>query len=80
MPLFVIRSIASSRRAQSVFSNSKDDDLCPFYSFVNGKSGVLGLSADKFASEPMLVEGLLGKKVVKVSAGSKHVACLVEEE
>lgn len=56
------------------------DDQGQLYSFGKGKTGVLGLASEKFAAEPMLVEGLLGKKVVKVSAGSKHVACLVEEE
>ena len=56
------------------------DDQGQIYSFGKGKTGVLGLASEKFAAEPMLVEGLLGKKVVKVSAGSKHVACLVEEE
>lgn len=55
------------------------DDEGKIYSFGNGKTGVLGLASEKRAAEPTVVEGLLGKRVVKLSAGSKHVACLVEE-
>ena len=49
------------------------------YSFGRGKTGVLGLASEKFAVEPTLVEGMLGKKVVKLQAGWKHVACLAED-
>jgi len=50
------------------------------YSFGKGKTGVLGLANEKTVWQPQLVEGMLGKKIVKVSAGYSHVACLAEEE
>lgn len=50
------------------------------YSFGKGKTGVLGLASDKTAMVPTVVEGLLGKKILSVSAGWSHVACLVREE
>jgi alpha-tubulin suppressor-like RCC1 family protein len=48
------------------------------YSFGKGKTGVLGLASEKKANEPTLVEGMLGRKVKKISASWKHVACLAE--
>ena len=50
------------------------------YSFGKGKTGVLGLASEKKATEPTLIEGMLGKKVIKINAGWKHVACLAEED
>jgi alpha-tubulin suppressor-like RCC1 family protein len=55
------------------------DDQGQIRSFGKGKTGVLGLASEKFAAEPTLVEGMIGKKVVKLSAGWKHVSCLAEE-
>mmetsp|Transcript_302 Transcript_302/g.501 ORF Transcript_302/g.501 Transcript_302/m.501 type:complete len:456 (-) Transcript_302:36-1403(-) len=55
------------------------DEQGQLRSFGRGKTGVLGLASEKFAAEPTLVEGMIGKKVVKLSAGWKHVACLAEE-
>jgi Alpha-tubulin suppressor and related RCC1 domain-containing proteins len=55
------------------------DEQGQLRSFGKGKTGVLGLASEKFAAEPTLVEGMIGKKVVKLSAGWKHVACLAEE-
>lgn len=55
------------------------DEQGQLRSLGKGKTGVLGLASEKFAAEPTLVEGLIGKKVVKLSAGWKHVACLAEE-
>ena len=55
------------------------DEEGRLYSFGSGKTGVLGLANEKKAVAPTLVEGMLGKKVVKVDAGWSHVACLVEE-
>jgi len=49
------------------------------YSFGKGKTGVLGLANDKNVYEPTVVEGLLGERIVKISAGWNHVGCLVEE-
>lgn len=44
------------------------------YSFGKGKTGVLGHASNKNLTQPELVEGLLGKKVVKMSAGLTHCA------
>jgi len=49
------------------------------YSFGKGKTGVLGLASDKAAVIPTVVEGLLGREIISVSAGWSHVACLVQE-
>ncbi len=56
------------------------DEEGKVYAFGYGKTGVLGLASQKKVLEPTLVEGLIGKKVTKISAGWKHVACLVEDE
>ena len=50
------------------------------YSFGKGKTGVLGHANTKNLTQPELVEGLLGKKVVKMSAGFTHCAVLVDDE
>lgn len=51
------------------------------YSFGKGKTGVLGQGSVRRLNEPTLVEGIgSNKKVVSMSAGFSHVACLVEEE
>lgn len=50
------------------------------FSFGNGKTGVLGHANTKTTTQPQLVEGLLGKKVVQMSAGFSHCAVLVEAE
>lgn len=50
------------------------------FSFGKGKTGVLGLASLKKANQPTLVEGLKEKKVVDMSAGWKHFACLVEDQ
>lgn len=55
------------------------DEEGKIYSFGSGKTGVLGLASEKNTTFPLLVEGMLGKKVVKISAGWSHVACLAEE-
>jgi len=47
------------------------------YSFGKGKTGVLGLGSEKSIPQPKVVEGLLGQKVEKVSAGWTHAAVLV---
>ena len=49
------------------------------YSFGKGKTGVLGHADNKTLTQPELVEGLLGKQVVKMSAGYTHCAVLVDE-
>ena len=55
---------------------TKDGEL---YTLGKGKTGVLGLASLKKANEPTRVEGLKGEKVVSISAGWKHFACLTEE-
>ena len=55
------------------------DEEGKLFSFGKGKTGVLGLADEKKALVPTLVEGMLGKKVVKIDAGWSHVACIVEE-
>jgi len=47
------------------------------YSFGKGKTGVLGLASEKSAPQPKVIEGLLGKEIVIVSAGWTHAAVLV---
>lgn len=55
------------------------DDGC-LYSFGKGGStGVLGLASTKKAPEPILVEELMNKKIIQISAGWKHAACLTKE-
>ena len=55
------------------------DEDGKLYSFGSGKTGVLGLLNEKKVLVPTLVEGMLGKKVVKIDAGWSHVACIAEE-
>jgi len=50
------------------------------YSMGKGKTGVLGHANTSNLNEPELVEGLLDKKVVKMSAGYTHCAVLVEDD
>eukprot|EP00026_Physarum_polycephalum_P009357 Phypoly_transcript_09478.p1 GENE.Phypoly_transcript_09478~~Phypoly_transcript_09478.p1 ORF type:complete len:375 (+),score=65.49 Phypoly_transcript_09478:275-1399(+) len=49
------------------------------YSWGYGPLGRLGVGLMKFSKEPLLVEGLLGKKVLQVLAGADHSLVLVEE-
>jgi alpha-tubulin suppressor-like RCC1 family protein len=50
------------------------------YSFGVSKKGALGQGSVRRSNQAALIEALQGKKVVQVSAGWKHAACLVEEE
>lgn len=55
------------------------DQDAKVYTHGFGKTGVLGLASQKKSMEPALVEGMSNKKVLKISAGWKHAACLSEE-
>ena len=49
------------------------------YSMGTGKTGVLGLASTKSSAFPVLVEGIPEEeRVVKMSCGRSHVACLTE--
>jgi len=50
------------------------------YSFGLGQKGVLGLGSVRRANQATWMEALDGKRVLQVSAGYKHAACLVEED
>jgi len=50
------------------------------YAFGDGKGGALGQASVKQQSQAELVEALAEKKVQSISAGWKHVACLVNED
>jgi len=54
-------------------------DKHQLYSFGKNKTGVLGHANTKTLTQPELVEGLADKKVVSISAGATHFACLVED-
>lgn len=56
------------------------DDNGKMYSWGKGRTGVLGQASVKTLHQPELVEAMSDKKVVSMSAGYSHVACLVEEE
>ena len=56
---------------------SKDGKL---FSFGVGKTGVLGQGNIRRSNQPAGIKALDGKKIVQVSAGWKHAACLVEDE
>jgi hypothetical protein len=43
-----------------------------------GKSGVLGQASVKQLNQAQLVETLADKRVASMSAGWKHMACVVE--
>jgi alpha-tubulin suppressor-like RCC1 family protein len=49
------------------------------YSFGKGKTGVLGQGSVKQRNQATLMEAFGDKRVVQVSAGWKHAACLVED-
>jgi len=46
------------------------------YSFGKGKTGVLGQASTKALNDPTLVEGIADKKVIRMSAGLSHFACI----
>lgn len=50
------------------------------YSFGKGKSGALGLATTSNIHTPALVEALTDKRVVSLSVGGNHAACLVVDE
>lgn len=50
------------------------------YTFGKGKTGVLGHANTSNLTQPALVEGLQGKKVMKMSAGFTHCAVIVDEK
>lgn len=51
------------------------------YSMGKGKSGVLGLASTKSSAFPILVEGIPAEeRVVKMSCGWAHVACVTEKK
>lgn len=54
------------------------DEQGRVYSFGAGKTGVLGQASTKQCNQAVLVEALAEEKVVTLSAGWKHAACLVE--
>ena len=43
-----------------------------------GKTGALGQASVKQLNQAQLIESLVDKSVLSMSAGWKHVACLVE--
>jgi len=49
------------------------------FSVGKNKTGVLGHANTKTLNQPELVEGLADKKVISMSAGSEHFACLTLE-
>ena len=55
------------------------DEEGRMYSFGNGGTGVLGQGSIKNLNQPAVMEAFEGNKVVQVSAGWKHAACLVED-
>jgi alpha-tubulin suppressor-like RCC1 family protein len=55
------------------------DEEGRLYSFGKGKTGVLGQASTKTMNQPTLVEGLVDHKVVHMSAGLTHFACLVQD-
>lgn len=55
------------------------DERGELYSLGKGKTGVLGKGSIKVLHRPEVVEALQMTKVMSVSAGWSHVACLVEE-
>ena len=57
-------------------AQGEDGNVC---SYGKGKTGVLGIPNSKTLSHPQHVEALADKKVVSMSAGYDHAACLVEE-
>lgn len=48
------------------------------YSMGQGKTGALGQASVKQLNQAQLIESLVDKSVLSMSAGWKHVACLVE--
>lgn len=48
------------------------------YSMGQGKTGVLGQASVKQLNQAQWIESLADKKILSISAGWKHVACLVE--
>jgi alpha-tubulin suppressor-like RCC1 family protein len=54
------------------------DEKGRLYSFGQGKTGVLGQGSIKTLNQPQVMEVFEDKRVVQVSAGWKHAACLVE--
>jgi len=49
------------------------------YSWGFGTMGRLGVGLMKYSKEPLFIEGLEGKKVIKVIAGVDHSLVVVEE-
>lgn len=49
------------------------------YSFGEGRHGGLGQGSMRRTNDATLMESLQGKRVLQISAGWKHAACLVEE-
>jgi len=57
------------------------DEEGRLYSMGKGKSGVLGLASTKVSAFPVLVEGIpMDEKVVSMSCGWDHVACVTESK
>jgi len=49
------------------------------YALGKGKYGVLGNAQQTTSWEPVLIEGLIDKNVVDLTAGRSHILCLVED-
>ena len=49
------------------------------YACGYGSQGQLGLGATENKYEPILVESLLGKKVLMIAAGANHSLCLTDQ-
>lgn len=51
------------------------------YSMGKGKTGVLGLASTKVTNQPVLIEGIPeGERVVSMTCGWEHVACMTESK
>jgi len=55
------------------------EDRMSLFSFGKNKTGVLGQAHTKSLHSPELVEGMSGCKILDMSAGDSHFACLVED-
>ena len=49
------------------------------YALGKGKNGVLGVASKSDTWEPVLIEGLVGKKICDIAAGDNHILCMVED-
>lgn len=56
------------------------EDRMSLFSFGKNKTGVLGHAHTKSLHSPELVERMIGCKILDMSAGDSHFACLVEDK